>query len=49
MRLRYARIWKKTFSRTRSDSELYALNHRTEQSVEVSDEFADVISAGLSY
>ncbi|WP_411335443.1 FAD:protein FMN transferase [Ruminococcus gauvreauii] len=39
----------KTFSRTRSDSELYALNHRTEQSVEVSDELADVISAGLSY
>ena len=39
----------KTFSRTRSDSELCALNHRTEQSVEVSDELADVISAGLSY
>ena len=39
----------KTFSRTREDSELYALNHRTEQSVEVSDQLAYVIGEGLSY
>ena len=41
--------YEKTFSRTRSDSELYALNHRTEQSVEVSDELADGSAPGFPY
>ncbi len=37
------------FSRTREDSELYAVNHRTSDTVEVSDELAKLIEAGLSY
>lgn len=39
----------RTFSRTREDSELYAVNHRSSDTVEVSEELAEVIEAGLSY
>lgn len=37
------------FSRTNSESELYLLNHRTENTVEVSDHLAYVIDLGLEY
>ncbi|HCT91477.1 MAG TPA: FAD:protein FMN transferase [Lachnospiraceae bacterium] len=39
----------RTFSRTREDSELYAVNHRSTDTVEVSDELAKLIETGLSY
>lgn len=39
----------KTFSRTLETSELYQLNHRTSNQVEVSEELADLISLGLEY
>lgn len=39
----------RTFSRTREDSELYAVNHRSSPTVEVSEELAKLIEAGLSY
>lgn len=39
----------KIFSRTDPDSELYQLNHRTEEEVIVSDELAAVIALGLEY
>lgn len=38
-----------TFSRTDEDSELYAVNHRDTDRVEVSDMLADVIQTGLDY
>lgn len=37
------------FSRTRKDSELYAVNHRSSDIVEVSEELALLIEAGLFY
>ena len=37
------------FSRTRSDSELYQVNHRSSDTVTVSDDLACVIEAGLSF
>lgn len=39
----------KIFSRTREDSELYQVNHRTENQVQVSDELAEVIETGLDF
>jgi len=39
----------KTFSRTDEKSELYQVNHRTSNTVEVSDDLAYVISVGLEY
>lgn len=39
----------KTLSAHREDSELYMLNHRTEQEVEVSDELAECIARGIRY
>lgn len=39
----------RTFSRTREDSELYQVNHRTADQVEVSDELAAVVELGLKY
>lgn len=39
----------KIFSRTLPESELYKINHRSENQVEVSDEMALVIGAGLEY
>ncbi len=39
----------RTFSRTREDSELYAVNHRSSDTVEVSEELSELIKAGLSY
>lgn len=39
----------KTFSRTRGDSELYQINHRIENTVEVSAEIAELVSLGLEY
>ncbi len=38
-----------TFSRTEEDSELYAVNHRAEETVEVSEELARLVQAGLDY
>lgn len=38
-----------TFSRTREGSELYRINHRTENEIEVSQEIADLVSLGLEY
>ena len=38
-----------TFSRTDEDSELYAVNHRAEEKVEVSGELAQLVQAGLDY
>ena len=38
-----------TFSRTDEDSELYAVNHRAEEKVEVSSELAQLVQAGLDY
>ncbi|MGN0353936.1 MAG: FAD:protein FMN transferase [Muricoprocola sp.] len=37
------------FSRTKTDSELYKINHRTENTVTVSDEIAELVSVGLEY
>lgn len=37
------------FSRTREDSELYKINHRTQQTVEVSEEMAELVAVGLEY
>ena len=37
------------FSRTREDSELYQVNHRTSSTVTISDELAEVIDCGLRY
>lgn len=37
------------FSRTREESELYSVNHRTQQTVEVSDEIAELVTVGLEY
>ncbi|EET62313.1 hypothetical protein BRYFOR_05346 [Marvinbryantia formatexigens DSM 14469] len=37
------------FSRTDSESELYAVNHRTENRVEVSDGIAELVTVGLEY
>lgn len=41
--------FEKTFSRTDPESELYAVNHREEQRVEVSGDLAELVRAGLSY
>ena len=38
-----------TFSRTLETSELYAINHRKENTVTVSDSMAELISTGLTY
>ncbi|MDO4632798.1 MAG: FAD:protein FMN transferase [Eubacteriales bacterium] len=38
-----------TFSRTLETSELYQINHRTENTVEVSDGIAELVSLGLEY
>lgn len=38
-----------TFSRTREDSELYRINHRTHQTVEVSEAMAELVTVGLEY
>lgn len=38
-----------TFSRTRSDSELYRVNHRKEDRVQVSDDLAYVVKRGLEF
>ena len=38
-----------TFSKTRASSELYQVNHRTENEVIISDDLAYVISLGLKY
>lgn len=38
-----------TFSRTLEDSELYQVNHRTSDEVEISDHLASVIALGLEY
>jgi len=38
-----------TLSAQKKDAELYAVNHRTSQSMEISDELADCIAAGLKY
>lgn len=37
------------FSRTKTDSEIYKINHRTENTVTVSDEIAELVSVGLEY
>lgn len=39
----------KTLSAHRKDSELYLLNHRSEQTVEVSEELAECIACGIEY
>lgn len=39
----------KIFDRTREDSELYQVNHRTNNTLEISRELAEVISVGLLY
>lgn len=41
--------YENTFSRTLESSELYAINHRTENTVTVSDDVAELISVGLQY
>lgn len=41
--------YEKTFSRTLESSELYAINHRTKDTVTVSDDMAKLISVGLEY
>ena len=41
--------YENTFSRTLETSELYAINHRTENTVTVSDDVAQLISVGLEY
>mgnify|MGYP004530202287 CR=1 FL=1 len=41
--------YENTFSRTLETSELYAINHRTENTVTVSDDVARLISVGLEY
>ena len=41
--------YENTFSRTLETSELYAINHRTENTVTVSDDVAELISVGLKY
>lgn len=41
--------YEKIFSRTDGASELYAVNHRTEQKVKVSPEIAELVTAGLEY
>lgn len=38
-----------TFSRTLEDSELYQVNHRTSNEVEISDHLAEVIALGLEF
>ena len=38
-----------TFSRTRTDSELYRINHRTESEVTVSDWMREVLETGLTF
>lgn len=38
-----------TFSRTLNSSELYAINHRAQNTVTVSDDMAELISVGLEY
>lgn len=38
-----------TFSRTLEDSELYQVNHRTSNEVEISDHLAEVIALGLKF
>lgn len=38
-----------TFSRTLETSELYAINHRSQNTVTVSDDMAELISVGLQY
>lgn len=43
------RKYEKVFSATTKDSELYRLNHRKENRVEVSTELAEVIAKGLEY
>ncbi len=47
--LEMCRDMEDTFSRTKEDSELYQINHRTENEVEVSEEMAQLISLGLEY
>lgn len=41
--------YEKIFSRTDPDSELYKINHRTGNSIEVSDEIAELVATGLDY
>lgn len=41
--------YENTFSRTKEDSELYAINHRTSNDVEVSPEIAYLVSVGHQY
>lgn len=41
--------YENTFSRTLETSELYAINHRTENTLTVSDDVAELISVGLQY
>lgn len=41
--------YEQTFSRTLESSELYAINHRTKDTVTVSDDMAKLISVGLEY
>ena len=41
--------FERVFSRTDSESELYAVNHRTEDVVEVSEGIAELVSVGLDY
>lgn len=41
--------YEKIFSRTDSESQLYQINHRTSNTVEVSDEIAELVSVGLEY
>ena len=41
--------YENTFSRTLETSELYAINHRTQNTVTVSDDIAELISVGLQY
>lgn len=39
----------KTFDRTDAESELYAINHRTKQELDVSEDMAKLIAVGLQY
>ena len=41
--------YEQTFSRTLESSELYAINHRTSNTITVSDDMAELISVGLKY
>ena len=41
--------YEKIFSRTNSESQLYQINHRTSNTVKVSDEIAELVAVGLEY